>query len=82
MQEVYQLNIKKLVLDISFFKNSFLDFPKGGKFKFELDKFKLNKEILIEKIFTITVIFFKYFLRFLPKFFFNIFLLKINENKK
>ena len=65
---------KKLVLDISFFKNSLIDFPKGGKFKFELDKFKLNKEILIEKnIYNYSYRFFKYFLRFLPKFFFNIF---------
>ncbi len=65
---------KKLVLDISFFKNSLIDFPKGDKFKFELDKFNLNKEILIEKnIYNHSYRFFKYFLRFLPKFFFSIF---------
>lgn len=58
---------KKLVLDISFYKNSLIDFPKGDKFKFELDKFNLNKEILIEKnIYNHSYRFFKYFLRFIP----------------
>tara|TARA_Y100000992_G_C21249501_1_gene485080 strand:+ start:174 stop:1100 length:927 start_codon:yes stop_codon:yes gene_type:complete len=65
---------KKLILDISFFKNSLIDFPKGDKFKFELNQFNLNKEILIEKnIYNYSYKFYKYFLRFLPKYFFSFF---------
>ena len=70
LEEAYQLNIKKNQFQIQFFKNSLIDFSKGDKFKFELDKFNLNKEILIEKnIYNHSYRFFKYFLEFLPKFF-------------
>ena len=40
---------KTLVLDISFYNNEFSpDFPKAYKFNFELDKFNLHKDVIIE----------------------------------
>ena len=67
---------KKLVLDVSFFNNPLVDLPTGGLFKFELNKFNLDKDVLIEKdLYKHSYRFFKYFLRFLPNkcinFFFN-----------
>lgn len=58
---------KKLVLDTSFFNHPFIDFPKGDRFKYELNKFNLCKEVLIENnLYNHSYRFFKYFLRFLP----------------
>jgi len=67
---------KKLVLDLSYFNNPFIDYPKGNKYKFELNNFNLHKDVLIEKdLYNHSYRFFKYFLRFLPNkwvsFFFN-----------
>ena len=65
---------KKLVLDLSFFNNPFIDYPEGDKFKFELNKFNLDKNVLIEKnLYNYSYRFFKYFLRFLPNNFINFF---------
>ena len=58
---------KKLVLDISFYNNPYIDFPKGDKFQFELKKFKLHHEVLFENnLYNYSYRFFKYCLRFLP----------------
>ena len=67
---------KKLVLDVSFFNNPLIDHPTGDLFKFNLNKFNLDKDVLIEKdLYNHSYRFFKYFLRFLPhkciNFFFN-----------
>ena len=67
---------KKLVLDTSFYNHPFIDFPTGDKFKFELKKFNLHREVLIEKnLYNYSYRFFKYILRFLPNkvknYFFN-----------
>ena len=71
---------KKLVLDISFYKNSLIDFPKGDNFKFELKNFNLPKDVLIEKnLYNHSYRFFKYFLRFLPNQLTNLF---FKNNKK
>ena len=42
------IKLKKLVLDTSFYNHPFIDFPTGDKFKFELKKFNLHREVLIE----------------------------------
>ena len=71
---------KKLVLDISFYKHSLIDFPKGDNFKFELNNFNLPKDVLIEKnLYNHSYRFFKYFLRFLPNQLTKLFL---NNKKK
>ena len=71
---------KKLVLDVSFFNNPLVDLPTGGLFKFELNKFNLDKDVLIEKnLYNHSYKFFKYFLRFLPNKFINFF---FNNRKK
>ena len=60
---------KDLVLDLSFFKNSLIDLPKGFKSEFELDKFKIPNSALIESNFNnYSYRFFKYFINFLPNF--------------
>ena len=70
-----QLN-KKLILDTSFYDNPLIDLPKGFKAKFELNKFNLHKDVLIQNnIYHHSYRFYKYFLRYLPNklknFFFN-----------
>ena len=58
---------KKLILDISFFDNPLIDLPNGFKAKFELNKFHISKEILLEKDFyNHSYRLFKYFIRFFP----------------
>jgi|TARA_B110000259_G_C13980623_1_gene388490 hypothetical protein len=71
---------KTLVLDISFYNNEFSpDFPKAYKFNFELDKFNLHKDVIIEKnLYNRSYRLFKYFLRFLPNKFIRFFF----DNKK
>ena len=65
---------KRLVLDISYFKNPLIDNPKGGKYKFELNKFNLHKDTLIEKdCYNHSYRFAKYFLNYLPNKIVNIF---------
>lgn len=70
---------KKLVLDISFFNNPLIDLPKGFKAKFELNKFKIPENTLIEKnCYNYSYKFFKYFIKFLPNFIKKLFF----KNKK
>ncbi len=70
---------KKLILDISFFDNPFIDLPNGFKAKFELNKFQISKEVLLEKNFyNHSYRLFKYFIRFFPNNIKNFFFIKKN----
>ena len=68
-----QLN-KKLILDISFYKNPLIDFSKSFHSKFELNKFNLPSDIYIkDNIYNHSYRFYKYFLKYLPKYLINLF---------
>ena len=67
---------KKLVLDLSFYKNSLIDYKrlKMAPSKYALNNFKISKEIEITKnCYTHSYPFYKYFLQYMPNFIKNFF---------
>ena len=77
---------KKLVLDLSFYKNSLIDYKrlKMAPSKYVLNNFKISKEIkIIKNCYTYSYPFYKYFLQYMPNFiknfFFNTYKFKIQK---